>query len=355
MRRNVRDALLGVAFAVYAASALSQPVCNPPDEHLMSWPDVNPVWQFCWLRPADSSGLQGSGLEIRKVYYNGHLVLKAGHVPMLNVEYEPGGCGCYRDWQDQQVVFQADNVVTPNVYAEPTVPAQTVCDTGGSGGDVGSFNGVSAEKFSDPLVLTTQFEAGWYRYTMKWKFYMDGRIEPVFGYASINASCVSFTHRHHAYWRLDFDIDGPDNDIVTEGPNPGTGGRGRPKPPIMNLSTEQKRLNNRPNLTWSVADTGTHRGYRLVPGSETELPVDAFSIGDVWALRYHPSEIDDGHGLGDCPVEFEPWLNSETLPGDVVVWYRTGSNHPGGDLDDCHTVGPMLVPFGNWAPDGGGH
>ena len=250
------------------------------------------------------------------MHYNGHLVLKRGHVPMLNVEYEPGGCGCYRDWQDQQVVFQADNVITQGVYAEPDVAAETVCDTGGSGGDIGSFNGVSAEKFADPLVLTTQFEAGWYRYTMKWKFYMDGRIQPVFGFAAIDASCVSYTHRHHAYWRLDFDIDNPENDIVTEAaaPPPGGGGGGRPgpRPQVQVLQTEAKRVNNQPNLTWTVTDSATHRGYRIVPGEETELAADDFSIGDLWALAYHANEIDDGHDIGDCPVDVRPVAQRRT-------------------------------------------
>jgi hypothetical protein len=355
-------ALAAAALLALPASGAAQPACSGTGEHLMSWPDAAPVWQFCWLRPQDSSGHSGSGLEIRDVHYNGHLVLKRGHVPMLNVQYVPGGCGCYRDWQDQQVIFQADNIITQGVYAEPDVPAQTVCDTGGSGGDIGSFNGVAAEKFADPLVMTTQFQAGWYRYTMKWKFWMDGRIQPVFGFAAVDASCVSFTHRHHAYWRLDFDIDNAENDIVTEGPDPATGGGGGagrpgPRPQIQVLATEGMRRNNQPNLTWSVIDSGTHRGYRIVPGTETELPADAFSQGDLWALVYHDNEIDDGHtiGQGTCEVDFSPWLNDEALFGDVVVWYRTGANHLGGDIDDCHIVGPTLVPIGDWSVGGGPH
>ena len=355
---GLAPAIALAALAALPVAASAQPACDLAGEHLMSWPDVAPVWQFCWLRPQDSSGSRGSGLEIRDVHYNGHLVLKRAHVPMLNVEYEPGGCGCYRDWQDQQVVFQADNVITQGVYAEPDVAAETVCDTGGSGGDVGSFNGVSAEKFADPLVLTTQFEAGWYRYTMKWKFYMDGRIQPVFGFAAVDASCVSYTHRHHAYWRFDFDIDNLENDIVTEAAAPppgGGGGRPGPRPQVQVLQTEAKRVNNQPNLTWTVTDSATHRGYRIVPGDETQLPADDFSIGDLWALAYHANEIDDGHDIGNCPVDFGPWLNGEALLGDVVVWYRTGANHPGGDLDGCHVVGPTLEPIGNWSNGGGGH
>ena len=66
-----------------------------------------------------------------------------------------------------------------------------MCDTGGSGGGVGSFLGVAAEKSGDPLILTTQFEAGWYRYTIKWKFYLDGRIQPIIGFGAVNASCIA--------------------------------------------------------------------------------------------------------------------------------------------------------------------
>ena len=86
------------------------------------------------------------------------------------------------------------------------------------------MRGVAIEAFSDPLVLTTQFEASWYRYTMRWKFYLDGRIQPIFGFSSVSSECVGCTRKHHAYWRLDFDIDSAAGNIVTEGPVPPPGG-----------------------------------------------------------------------------------------------------------------------------------
>jgi len=358
-RRLAGFILAGVALVFAPRSAQAQPACNQAGEHLMSWPDANPVWQFCWLKPQDSSGTNGSGLEIRNVFYNGHLVLKRAHIPMLNVQYVQTGCGCicYRDWEDQQDWFIADNIIQQGTYAEPTSPAVTVCDVGGgadvcTSGQPNCFNGVAAEKFSDPLVLTTQFEAGWYRYTMRWHFYMDGRIRPSFGFSAISSGCVSCSHKHHAYWRFDFDIDGSSNDSVSEGPNPATGGgRSGPRYPGTTLSTEGMRRLDRPGLTWSVSDAITRRGYRIVPGDEIAAPADAFSQGDLWALQYHANEIDDGHGLGNCPVDFAAWLNGESLTGqDVVVWYRSGWFHQGGDLADCDQVGPTLVPFGDWSP-----
>jgi len=67
---------------------------------------------------------------------------------------------------------------------------------------------------------------------------------------------------------------------------------------------------------------------------------------------YHANEIDDGHGTSQCPVDFSGWLSGEALFGDLVVWYRTGANHLGVDIDGCHVVGPTLVPVGPWV-DGG--
>ncbi len=348
LRRLAPLVLVGLALAARPAEA--QPSCSG-SEHLMSWPDANPVWQFCWLRPADSSGTRGSGIELRNVYYNGHLVLKRAHIPILNVLYLPGGCGCFRDWMYQETRFQSDNVIFPG-YSEPTVPPVTVCDVGGSGGDIGSFTGVAAEKLADVLILTTQNEAGWYRYIMKWKFHLDGRIEPSMGFAAVADSCIAFTHLHHAYWRFDFDIDGPSGDVVTEGPNPSEGGRPGPRYPTVSLPTEALRRINKPGITWSVADSTTRRGYRLVPGAETALPADAFSVGDVWVLKYNPNEIDDSGQSGPaCAIKFNNYLNPpEGLATDLVLWYRTGAYHAGGDLDDCHVVGPTLVPFGDWSP-----
>jgi hypothetical protein len=354
---------LGAAFVCAAGPSVTEaayPSCPGSTCYgvqTLTWPSPNPVWQISWLRPCESSGTNGSGLEIRDVSCNGHLVLKRAHVPMLNVEYIQTSCGCdcYRDWEYQQDRFLADHIVTPHLQAMPDQPARTVCDAG-DGSDVctGSqpncFDGVAIEAFSDPLVLTTQFEAGWYRYTMRWKFYLDGRIQPIFGFSSVSSECVGCTRKHHAYWRLDFDIDSAAGNIVTEGPNPAPGGgRPGPRPPAVMLTNETMRRSAYPGISWSVTNAATRRGYRLVPGSERELPADTFSQGDLWALQYHANEIDDGHSLGNCPVDFAPWLNNESLNGDVVLWYRTGRLRVGGDLS-CDPVGPTLYPVGDWTP-----
>ncbi len=48
----------------------AQPVCTG-NENLISWPSSDPLWEMCWLRAPDSSGGNGSGLELRDVHYRG--------------------------------------------------------------------------------------------------------------------------------------------------------------------------------------------------------------------------------------------------------------------------------------------
>jgi hypothetical protein len=191
---------------------------------LMSWPAVAPVWQFCWRRPLDSAPQpSGAAIELFDVIYNGHRVFDRVNVPIVNVEYGPGGCGCYRDWTDFEVRFEAVGSPCANGYCEVIEPARTVCDCAPTNTcdsnpnnqcnvDLGSFNGVAAEKDADRLIMTSQMEAGWYRYTQVWTFYLDGRIQPEWGFGALPNGCTDTTHFHHGYYRFDFDIDGPDND-----------------------------------------------------------------------------------------------------------------------------------------------
>jgi hypothetical protein len=351
MKRGIlASLLLAAGWLASATLGATSPTCTLTGEHLMSWPTNNPVWEFCWLRAIDSSAPNGSGLEIRNVYYNGHLVMKRGHIPILDVLYDPRGCGCFRDWLSEEERFQSDNVIFPG-YSEPDTPPLTVCDTGGSGGDIGTFYGVAAEKLPDRLILTTQMSAGWYRYTMKWRFYLDGRIEPVMGFAAVNSSCIAFTHRHHAYWRLDFDIDTPNNAVILEQQRPAlTHNNGGGAPPTT-ITTETMHLNTNGTLSWIVMNSVSGRGYSIVPGGEVALPADSFSVGDIWFLKYHDNELDDSGNPGPaCAIKFDPYLNGEALADDVVVWYRTGWLHLGDELDDCDMVGPLLSPIGDWSP-----
>jgi hypothetical protein len=350
---GLRTILIAAALmASLSASAVAgSPTCTGASEHLMSWPADDPTWEFCWLRPADSSGASGSGLEIRDAYYRGILVFKRAHVPMLNVDYDPGGCGCFRDWLYSEHDYRTSNQIVPG-YFEPDSPAETVCDRATNplvppgdcpwGEPEPCFDGVSAEFFPDHLRLTTQAQAGWYRYSMRWEFYDDGTVLPTFGFGTYNTSCSGATHRHHAYWRFDFDIEDPGNDSVTQvgGTQPGV------------IVQEAERTWEDGGVTWQVSDSVTGRGYRLTPGAQdTLLPADSFSKNDVMVSLYHPTELGDGGG--GCEINPGTIVNGEAVQdADVVLYYRSGVRDVVGvDIHLCKVAGPILTPIGDWAGD----
>jgi Cu2+-containing amine oxidase len=103
---------------------------------------------------------------------------------------------------------------------------------------------------------------------------------------------------------------------------------------------------------WRVRHTGTSTGYDIYPGPN-DSTADAYGAGDLWVLRYHGNELDDGHGFTTNPVysraDLDSFVNGEPVDGqDVVIWYGGHFLHdeahpaPGG-----HVVGPDLVPV-NW-------
>ena len=299
----------------------------------IDWPEVHPVWSMCAVRPSQSSGIDGSGLEIYNVRYKGKLVFKRAHAPILNVLYQTG-CGCFRDWSDQERAFYINTPATAPGFAE-TQKVRTVCENHGT--DIGSFNGVAVQTKDETneLELTTQLQAGWYRYVMRWHFFADGRIKAWFGFAAVSANCINFDHTHHNYWRLDFDIDGPANDYIDVVQTPG----GNP----TSIPTEMMTMYGADY--WVVRDGTTGRGYKIIPG-QTVAP-GSFGVGDLWALRYNASQIDDGSP--SCQIQINPFINGESLLGqDLVVIAREGDFHEGGDFDHCGHGELMLEPIGPW-------
>ena len=378
MKTFLLSALLGLLVLAPAAPVLAQD-CAPRNSQgptAIVWPDSpdeTPVWSLTFLPPSSSTGTVASGLEIRDVYYNGHLVMGRGHVPILNVKYETG-CNCYRDWSYSDQRFIADNAVG-TCYAESTpgtvatmcdVAPENCTDSNGDGepdrcSDVGNFSGVAVERFDDRLVLSTQMSAGWYRYTMRWEFNRDGTIRPLFGFTSTGSACTQNPRRHHAYWRFDFDIDGSDRDYAVE-----TSDVSQDR--VFETETTQLWGDPADGIAWEVLDLDTERGYRIAPSEgdydtpanpQTGIPaIDNFAREDAVVARYVPGEYDDGVGFASqsCDAKFEGGGNATTAivngedvyDQDIVFWYRSGVTKADIDPGTCYASGPILTPIGDW-------
>jgi len=317
------------------------------------------LWEMLVIRPSSSSGNpnERSGIEVRDVKYKGKSVLKRGHVPVLNVQYAGDVCGPYRDWQYNEGMFDA-----PEEGAENPAPgirilapgkiARTAIETGN---DLGNFLGVAVYRqdvgFGMETVLVSEMNAGWYRYIMEWRFAPDGTIRPRYGFGSTNNSCVCTAHNHHAYWRFDFDIVKPANNIFQIE-------RGRKF--MQPVTTEVTRTKNyATNRGFLIQNSGGDEAYMLMPNLGDHV-TDAFGGGDFWFLQYKgtgavPDELDDPNA--NIAANFSPWVNGESLINkDIVVWYAAHYIHEAGDdhlvnpdnaievLSGSHTVGPNLRP-----------
>ncbi|HEV3168391.1 MAG TPA: hypothetical protein VGZ22_30580 [Isosphaeraceae bacterium] len=356
------------------------PESCPVHAHQISWPADNPVWTFCWNQPRDTTkDADGSGIRLSHVYYKGKKVFEQASIPCLNVKYMADGacdntmcCGInlpnnihtftYRDWTCQYAPFQANNVLIKPIvrvndpdsvhtiqpgYAEPTQPVVTLCDVHPNPGkDSGDFYGVAVEKRADRLILTTALESGWYRYTQKWIFYRDGTIQPRIAFTAVNNACTSRAHHHNGYWRFDFDIGDPENDVIEEVNDAG----------VQPLATETSRANDPAHhRKWRVRDKATGMGYEVVPGKEDGV-ADDWGVADMWALRYKGAREHDDGGLRTNQVDgarihVNDYLNDEAIDGqDLVMWYHTGHMHVGGTAANCdpEMIGPTLKPVGNW-------
>jgi copper amine oxidase-like protein len=310
------------------------------------------LWDFIVVRPQASSGTNGSGVELRYVDHLGQRVLSRAHVPILNVQYGSAGveAGCgptYRDWQNSEACFQADG-------NEPVGPGWRVCQAPPatileSGHDGGNFRGVALWYHAGDLRIVSQLQAGWYRYISDWHLLDNGTIRPRFGFAATANPCTCKAHTHHAYWRFDFDILSAGDNIVEEYNNP-------PVVPNTNWHTKVYEIRRARDASrqrrWRVRRNGTFTGYNIVPGPN-DGTADAYGAGDLWVLRYHGNELDDGHGFTTNPVQsradIDKFVNGERVDGaDVVLWYAGhflhDEAHP---TTGGHVVGPELTPF-NW-------
>ena len=358
----VLAALLG-AGGVGAQVALSEATCATngvvadgpappaaPNGHI-AWPADDPVWELDLYRPANRTTLNGMGLELRDVRFRGRRVFERAGVPVLNVEYDPGvGCGCFRDWQHDEAPIDVGpaRLALPCLAEAGPGGVRTACEANESplnadpGGDVGDFLGVTVEDYGTELVLTAHAAAGWYRYRMRWHLYADGRVRPEFSFSAADAVCTQSDHRHHAYWRFDFDLEGTPRDDVVREHRAGA---------AQAFQREAARTWGAPtsDVYWSVRDGATGAGYDIVPSAaDRRLPADAYSKADALVLRYKLDEIDDGEagGMG-CAFIYEPFVDGEELEGeDVVFWYRSGALHHGGSPFECDVVGPTLRAVG---------
>lgn len=285
------------------------------------WPSSGePLWRFSY-RLADAPAQEG--ISITQSYYKNHKVFWKASLPSLRVQYDGNACGPYKD------ALTYNNAVAP-WWGGPKVKLTSF-----------TANGVRA------LSVEAYHSIGEYRLIERWTFYEDGQVHPRLFSAGLQCNK---DHRHHAYWRFDFDLDGAANDLAFEyNSNFGNVGWG---PGWNPLAKEASRLKNwGTNRTWALLEkSGGQRGYFVSPSTHDGV-ADSFSNRDLWVLRYKGGEDRNGQQGNAYNDALLPYCNDESTDGqDIVVWYVAHLAHEAHDgSDEWHSCGPFLRPFRwNW-------
>jgi hypothetical protein len=302
--------------------------------------------------------VNGSGVELRQVEYRGVSVLHRAHVPIVNVAFDDGEAA--RLWLDQESGFEAEgDDAVPGFRVCASAPA-TVVERGDGGG---AFRGVALWVDGDEVAVVSQLEAGWYRYVSEWRLAANGTIRPRLAVTAVRNPSTCRAHTHHAYWRLDFDVVGADDNRVQEFNHPTLEGQ---LAPWQTVRYEVKRPRDPAHeRQWRVRAIRSAHGYAIVPGPH-DGTADDFGAGDVWILAYHDDELEDGEGFTTDPAraraQLDRFVSRELVErDDVVIWYGahlrhadetgddTGDETGDGTGDGIVRVGPDLEPF-SWKP-----
>jgi Copper amine oxidase, enzyme domain len=302
-------ATLGVGFS--GTSALGQ-------SGQVSWGP----WQFRY------EVVNRAGISLRNVRFRGKTILDRANMPVIRVKYDgtPPPCGPYADR------ISGSNLVTDNNCDNGQKVCQRTFSAGGR----------------DWLEVSGRAFIGSYDIIQAWYLARDvGEIQPVM--FSRGLQCDG-DHQHHAYWQLDFDMDGSANDQaflhVASLPDVGYG------PGWSRYAIEENtRRNPDENPSWFVRDAQTLLGALVRPGPN-DGPRDAFSNINAAVRRYRSSEV------GPWP----PWAfgasgelgynNGENVVSkDNILWYVAHLWHEVAEgHDEYHSVGPIIRISSEFAP-----
>ncbi len=236
------------------------------------------------------------------------------------------------------------------------------------------FSGTSEVRRSRRLVVNAVATVGNYEYAFAWYLYLDGNIqlevkltgivspmaiEPgtTSEFANVIAPGIAAPHHQHLFnVRLDFDLDGTDNEVyeveaetVPHGPDNPWGNAFRPVATRLETETVARRKTNpATSRSWKVVNPHVTNGlgqpvaYKLVPTMSTptllaqpdssvgkragfaqqNLWVTPFSPDERRAAGEHPNQHEGGDGLPKWSAQ-----DRNLVDTDIVLWYTFGVTH----------------------------
>jgi primary-amine oxidase len=277
------------------------------------------------------------------------------------------GCDCLGE------IHYLDAVLADE-HGNPTTIANAICiheeDYGILWKHVDLLGGRTEVRRSRRLVVSSIATIGNYEYGFYWYFYLDGSLqlevkltgimstgagEPNVHAPAIAPGLVAPVHQHLFCARLDFDVDGPLNEVHEIDVEPMTAGPHNPwgngfAPVVTRLEREQQAqrdIDPSRSRSWRIVNPhvrnalGQPVGYKLTPGPAPTLLAGegssirsraGFATHNLWVTPYAPHEK---RAAGDYPNQhpggdgLPRWTggNRSLLETDVVVWHTFGVTH----------------------------
>jgi primary-amine oxidase len=265
-----------------------------------------------------------------------------------------------------------------NEQGQPWVIPNAICmheeDYGILWKHVDLFGGRAEVRRSRRLVVSFVATVGNYEYGFFWYLYLDGNIQlevKLTGivspmaiepgtqpeYATVVAEGVAAPHHQHLFnARLDFDVDGPVNEIYEIGAEPVPVGPDNPwgnafrqqRTRLESEAAAQREVDPASSRAWKIVnpevrnELGANVAYKLVPtmSTPTMLAQPESSIGKRAGFARHnlwvtPYARDERRAAGEYPNQhaggdgLPAWTaRDRSLTGtDIVCWYTFGVTH----------------------------
>jgi hypothetical protein len=251
-------------------------------------------WTFTW------DATSTSGVRILNVNRNGVKYLHNGSLPSLRVQYDGNACGPY-----------LDRIKWSNMVAD------------------GAGNKVRVQTFASWIRVWVQAQIDQYTLQQSWWFSRgagtEGRLIPEIG--SSGLQCV-VNHRHHPYWRFDFDASTAGgnrswtvkNGVYTQRFNEFNTTKSSAGPDIViaNIADPTRFINLKPGGADGTPDSFANWDYagRLFPSLQNDPylasnPNTFADPGDLEAAG-NPSSSNNGEAIDNA---------------DVVYWYSAHLPH----------------------------
>ena len=311
---------------VFPLSSLAQPLQALPNFGLLTWGS----WSFVYAVGDENE----EGLTLTNVRWKGVKVLHKASLPVIRVKYRGSGssigsgCGPWMDQSDWGAIEKKNTA--------PTL--------------------VFFRTWSDHLEIAVYAEIGGY---YLWQSYIFRNQEAVMYPKLYSAgwSCGQDghekDHKHHPYWRLDFDVDGPLNEVYqfnTLAGNPNQTAAGR-----FDTEGSSKRKNSEPKMWWRVYSENGARSVKVdIIDNELSDPSGSpwfeFSRYDASVRVYKADEDEewDFGSKGNLGYANPP----QSLAGkrDIVFWGIGHLSHiwSQSDENDPHWHDRTMAIRPNW-------